>query len=60
MRRAGSTEVGDLQVTANELTPVSEPLYSVACLLVGRWGQEIFPTLERRPSGTLVEVTGPL
>ena len=30
MRRAGRTEVGDLQVTVNELTPVSEPLYAVA------------------------------
>ena len=30
MRRAGRTDVGDLQVTVNELTPVSEPLYAVA------------------------------
>jgi len=28
MRRAGRTDVGDLQVTVNELTPVSEPLYA--------------------------------
>ena len=30
MRQAGRTEVGDFQVTANELTPVSEPPYAVA------------------------------
>ena len=30
MRRAGRTDVGDLRVTVNELTPVSEPLYAVA------------------------------
>ena len=30
MRRAGRTDVGDLQVTVNELTPVSEPLYAAA------------------------------
>ena len=30
MRRAGRTDVGDLQVTVNELTPVSAPLYAVA------------------------------
>lgn len=30
MRRAGRTDVSDLQVTVNELTPVSEPLYAVA------------------------------
>lgn len=30
MRRAGRTDVGDLQVTLNALTPVSEPLYAVA------------------------------
>jgi len=30
MRRAGRTDVGDLQVTVNELTPVSNPLYAVA------------------------------
>ena len=30
MRRAGRTDVGDLQVTVKELTPVSEPLYAVA------------------------------
>ena len=30
MWRAGRTDVGDLQVTVNELTPVSEPLYAVA------------------------------
>jgi hypothetical protein len=30
MRRAGRTDVGDLQVTVNELMPVSEPLYAVA------------------------------
>ena len=30
MRRAGRTDVGDLQVSVNELTPVSEPLYAVA------------------------------
>jgi hypothetical protein len=30
MRRAGRTDVGDLHVTVNEPTPVSEPLYDVA------------------------------
>ena len=30
MRRAGRTDVGDLQVDFSELTPVSEPLYAVA------------------------------
>jgi hypothetical protein len=30
MRRAGRTDVSDLRITVNELTPVSEPLYSVA------------------------------
>jgi hypothetical protein len=30
MRRAGRTDVSDLQVSFNELTPVSEPLYAVA------------------------------
>jgi hypothetical protein len=30
MRRAGRTDVGDLQVAFSELTPVSEPLYAVA------------------------------
>jgi hypothetical protein len=30
MRRAGRTDVSDLQVTVNELTPVSEPLDAVA------------------------------
>jgi hypothetical protein len=30
LRRTGRTDVGDLQVTVNELTPVSEPLYAVA------------------------------
>jgi hypothetical protein len=30
MRRAGRTDVGDLQVTLNELTPVSTPLFAVA------------------------------
>jgi hypothetical protein len=30
MRRAGRTDVGDLQVTVNSLTPVSNPLYAVA------------------------------
>jgi hypothetical protein len=30
MRRAGKTDVSDLQVTVNELTPVSEPLNAVA------------------------------
>ena len=30
MWRAGRTDVGDLQVTVNELMPVSEPLYAVA------------------------------
>ncbi|MFM9196303.1 MAG: hypothetical protein ACKOWG_11285 [Planctomycetia bacterium] len=30
MRRAGRTDVGDLQVAIKELTPVSEPLYAVA------------------------------
>jgi hypothetical protein len=30
MRRAGRTDVSDLQVVCSELTPVSEPLYAVA------------------------------
>ena len=30
MRRAGRTDASDLQVSLNELTPVSEPLYAVA------------------------------
>ncbi len=30
MRRAGRTDVSDLMVTVNALTPVSEPLYAVA------------------------------
>ena len=30
MRCAGRTDVGNLQVSVNELTPVSEPLYAVA------------------------------
>ena len=30
MRRTGKTDVSDLQVSLNELTPVSEPLYAVA------------------------------
>ena len=30
MRRTGRTDVSDLRITVNELTPVSEPLYSVA------------------------------
>jgi len=30
MRRARRTDVSDLQVSFNELTPVSEPLYAVA------------------------------
>jgi len=30
MRRAGRTDVSDLQVSLTELTPVSEPLYAVA------------------------------
>ena len=30
MRRAGLTDVSDLRITVNELTLVSEPLYSVA------------------------------
>ena len=30
MRRTGMTDVSDLQVSLNELTPVSEPLYAVA------------------------------
>lgn len=30
MRRAGRTDVNDLKVTVNALTPVSEPLYAVA------------------------------
>ena len=30
MRRVGRTDVGDLQVTLNELTPVSTPLFAVA------------------------------
>ena len=30
MRRAGRTDVSDLQVAINELTPVPEPPYAVA------------------------------
>jgi len=30
MRRAGCTDVSDLKVSVNALTPVSEPLYAVA------------------------------
>jgi hypothetical protein len=30
MWRAGRTDVGDLQVTVNELMPVSAPLYALA------------------------------
>ncbi len=30
MRRAGRTDVSDLKVSINALTPVSEPLYAVA------------------------------
>ena len=30
MRRAGRTDVSDLKVSVNALTPVSEPLYAVA------------------------------
>jgi hypothetical protein len=30
MRRAGWTDVSDLAVSVNALTPVSEPLYAVA------------------------------
>ena len=30
MRRTGKTDVSDLRVTVNELTPVSEPLFAVA------------------------------
>jgi hypothetical protein len=30
MRRTGRTDVTDLRITVNELTPVSEPLFSVA------------------------------
>ena len=30
MRRAGRTDVSDLRITVNELTPVSKPLYAVA------------------------------
>jgi hypothetical protein len=30
MQRAGRTDVSDLRVTVNALTPVSEPLYAVA------------------------------
>ena len=30
MQRAGRTDVSDLRVTVNELTPVSAPLYAVA------------------------------
>ena len=29
LRRAGRTDVSDLQITLNALTPVSEPLYAV-------------------------------
>ena len=31
MRRACRTDVSDLAVSVNSLTPVSEPLYAVAC-----------------------------
>ena len=30
IRRAGRTDVSDLKVSVNALTPVSEPLYAVA------------------------------
>jgi hypothetical protein len=30
MRRAGRTDVSDLEISINSLTPVSEPLYAVA------------------------------
>jgi hypothetical protein len=30
MRRSGQTDVSDLKVSVNALTPVSEPLYAVA------------------------------
>ena len=30
MRRAGRTDISDLTVSVNALTPVSEPLYAVA------------------------------
>jgi hypothetical protein len=30
MRRAGRTDVSDLKVSVNGLTPISEPLYAVA------------------------------
>jgi len=30
LRRAGRTDVSDLQITLNALTPVSEPLYAGA------------------------------
>jgi len=30
MRRSGRTDVSDLKVTVNALTPVPEPLYAVA------------------------------
>jgi hypothetical protein len=30
MRRAGRTDVSDLRVSINALTPVSKPLYAVA------------------------------
>jgi hypothetical protein len=30
IRRTGKTDVSDLHVATNELTPVSEPLYAVA------------------------------
>ena len=35
MRRAGRTDVSDLKVSVNALTPVSEPLYAAARTLVG-------------------------
>jgi hypothetical protein len=39
MRRTGKTDVSDLQVATNELTPVSEPLYAVASFCW--WGAEV-------------------
>ncbi len=35
MRRTGRTDVSDPAVSVNCVTPVSEPLYAVACWLVG-------------------------
>ncbi len=39
---AGRTDVSDLAVSVNSLTPVSEPRYAVASMLVGRWARTCF------------------